>query len=117
RQIRSKHLTMAATPHKRRRHSMSTVQNAESCIDRRGGLFTVGDNPVLKTNPNPSVRVASAVDGRPASLGRAANEAVHGQIGFIGLGRMGKSIAANLAADGHEVIAYVRRAEQVESLS
>ena len=31
------------------------------------------------------------------------------QIGFVGLGHMGTAMAANLAADGHRVIAYVRR--------
>ena len=35
-----------------------------------------------------------------------------GEIGFIGLGRMGTVMAANLAAAGHRVLAYVRRPEQ-----
>ena len=34
---------------------------------------------------------------------------VQGKIGFVGLGRMGTAMAANLAAAGHHVIAYVRR--------
>jgi 3-hydroxyisobutyrate dehydrogenase-like beta-hydroxyacid dehydrogenase len=38
------------------------------------------------------------------------------QIGFVGLGRMGKAMAINLAAAGHEVIGYVRREEQVAPL-
>ncbi|WP_368507461.1 NAD(P)-binding domain-containing protein [Bradyrhizobium lupini] len=38
-----------------------------------------------------------------------------GRIGFIGLGRMGTAMAANLAAAGQDVVAYVRRPEQKES--
>ena len=38
-------------------------------------------------------------------------------VGFVGLGRMGSAMAANLAAAGHRVIAYVRQADQVERLS
>jgi 3-hydroxyisobutyrate dehydrogenase-like beta-hydroxyacid dehydrogenase len=39
-----------------------------------------------------------------------------GEIGFIGLGHMGAAMAANLAAAGRPVIAYVRRADQVAQL-
>ena len=38
------------------------------------------------------------------------------KIGFIGLGHMGRVLAANLAAVGYGVNAYVRRQEQVEQL-
>ena len=38
-------------------------------------------------------------------------------IGFAGLGRMGTAMAANLAAAGHRVIAYVRHADQLEKLA
>ena len=38
-------------------------------------------------------------------------------IGFVGLGRMGTAMAANLAAAGHRVIAYVRHADQLEKLA
>jgi 3-hydroxyisobutyrate dehydrogenase-like beta-hydroxyacid dehydrogenase len=41
---------------------------------------------------------------------------VHGDIGFVGLGRMGTAMAANLAASGDRVIAYVRRPEQMGEL-
>ena len=40
-----------------------------------------------------------------------------GDIGFVGLGRMGTAMAANLAAAGHQVIAYVRRPEQMDKLA
>jgi 3-hydroxyisobutyrate dehydrogenase-like beta-hydroxyacid dehydrogenase len=39
------------------------------------------------------------------------------KIGFIGLGRMGSVMAANLSAAGRQVVAYVRRAEQMEQLA
>jgi 3-hydroxyisobutyrate dehydrogenase-like beta-hydroxyacid dehydrogenase len=37
-------------------------------------------------------------------------------IGFVGLGRMGAAMAANLAAEGRQVIAYVRRPDQIGQL-
>jgi 3-hydroxyisobutyrate dehydrogenase-like beta-hydroxyacid dehydrogenase len=40
-----------------------------------------------------------------------------GGVGFIGLGRMGTAMAANLAAGGARVIAYVRRPEQIDKLA
>lgn len=39
-----------------------------------------------------------------------------GEIGFVGLGNMGRPMAANLAAAGRRVIAYVRRADQFGEL-
>jgi 3-hydroxyisobutyrate dehydrogenase-like beta-hydroxyacid dehydrogenase len=39
-----------------------------------------------------------------------------GEIGFIGLGRMGTAMAANLVAAGRSVIAYVRHADRVGQL-
>jgi 3-hydroxyisobutyrate dehydrogenase-like beta-hydroxyacid dehydrogenase len=38
------------------------------------------------------------------------------EIGFIGLGRMGTAMAANLITSGYRVIAHVRRAEQMGKL-
>jgi 3-hydroxyisobutyrate dehydrogenase-like beta-hydroxyacid dehydrogenase len=38
------------------------------------------------------------------------------EIGFIGLGHMGAAMAANLAAAGHRVIAYIRRRDQMDRL-
>lgn len=55
---------------------------------------------ITKTNPN--------TENNRAPL--------QGQIGFIGLGRMGTEMALNLAAAGQTVIAYVRRTEQVAGL-
>ena len=39
-----------------------------------------------------------------------------GKIGFVGLGHMGTAMAANLAAAGYVVNAYVRRIKQMEAL-
>jgi 3-hydroxyisobutyrate dehydrogenase-like beta-hydroxyacid dehydrogenase len=47
-------------------------------------------------------------DPRGADVGAAKR----GSVGFIGLGRMGAAMAANLAAAGYRVIAHVRRAER-----
>jgi 3-hydroxyisobutyrate dehydrogenase-like beta-hydroxyacid dehydrogenase len=41
---------------------------------------------------------------------------LQGEIGFIGLGHMGTAMAANLAAAGRRVIAYVRRPDQMDKL-
>jgi 3-hydroxyisobutyrate dehydrogenase-like beta-hydroxyacid dehydrogenase len=49
----------------------------------------------------------SARDSKPRALG---------EIGFVGLGRMGAAMAANLAAKGRPVIAYVRRQDQIGKL-
>jgi 3-hydroxyisobutyrate dehydrogenase-like beta-hydroxyacid dehydrogenase len=38
-------------------------------------------------------------------------------VGFVGLGRMGAAMAANLAADGHRVVAYVRRPDELTELA
>jgi 3-hydroxyisobutyrate dehydrogenase-like beta-hydroxyacid dehydrogenase len=39
-----------------------------------------------------------------------------GEIGFVGLGNMGTAMAANLATQGRQVIAYVRRPDQMGRL-
>ena len=46
----------------------------------------------------------------------AARSPALGEIGFVGLGRMGAAMAANLAAKGRQVIAYVRRPDRVGEL-
>src|ERR1700745_638417 len=40
-----------------------------------------------------------------------------GKIGFVGLGRMGTAMAANLATDGRQVVAYVRRPDRMRELA
>jgi 3-hydroxyisobutyrate dehydrogenase-like beta-hydroxyacid dehydrogenase len=49
-------------------------------------------------------------------LGASARP-VQGRIGFVGLGRMGTAMAANLAAGGREVIAYVRHQNRMDTLA
>jgi 3-hydroxyisobutyrate dehydrogenase-like beta-hydroxyacid dehydrogenase len=85
-----------------------------------GSSAALRTTQVLKLEPNasvPSVRETAAADTQSQSNRRAARSAVQGQVGFIGLGRMGKAMAANLAAAGHVVIAYVRREEQAGALA
>jgi 3-hydroxyisobutyrate dehydrogenase-like beta-hydroxyacid dehydrogenase len=50
------------------------------------------------------------------SAPKAASSHGQGTIGFVGLGNMGTAMAANLAASGHQVAAYVRRPDQMGSL-
>jgi 3-hydroxyisobutyrate dehydrogenase-like beta-hydroxyacid dehydrogenase len=59
---------------------------------------------------NPARAIAG--DSKPA----AARPSALGEIGFVGLGRMGAAMAANLAARGRQVIAYVRRPDQFGEL-
>ena len=63
--------------------------------------------------------------GKPSALGglseiqgdsQSRRPPVMGDIGFIGLGRMGTAMAANLAAAGRRVIAYVRRPDRIGKL-
>ena len=56
---------------------------------------------------------ACASEAEPSS-GRLPGQ---GEIGFVGLGHMGTAMAANLAAAGHRVIAYVRRPDQMDKLA
>jgi 3-hydroxyisobutyrate dehydrogenase-like beta-hydroxyacid dehydrogenase len=58
-------------------------------------------------NPARERRGGSKLAGRPRALS---------EIGFVGLGHMGTAMAANLAATGRRVIAYVRRPDQVGRL-
>jgi 3-hydroxyisobutyrate dehydrogenase-like beta-hydroxyacid dehydrogenase len=46
-----------------------------------------------------------------------SSQAANGEIGFVGLGHMGTAMAANLAAAGRQVIAYVRRSDQMDKLA
>ena len=50
------------------------------------------------------------------SVSTAPRRPALGEIGFVGLGRMGAAMAANLAADGLQVVAYVRRPDQIGKL-
>jgi 3-hydroxyisobutyrate dehydrogenase-like beta-hydroxyacid dehydrogenase len=53
---------------------------------------------------------------KPQGSLRSGEPLAIGEIGFIGLGHMGTAMAANLAAAGRSVIAYVRRADRIGQL-
>src|ERR1700687_3384855 len=70
----------------------------------------------------PSAHVPTGVsevgaNERLPGSGTSGRTSLQGQIGFIGLGHMGTAMAANLAAAGHQVIAYVRRTKQMGKLT
>jgi 3-hydroxyisobutyrate dehydrogenase-like beta-hydroxyacid dehydrogenase len=64
----------------------------------------------------PAPALCFETDEKSAS-GGGTKRSLQGPIGFVGLGRMGKVMAANLAAAGHKVMAYVRRREHIEPLA
>src|SRR5258707_10001347 len=75
----------------------------------------------LMLEDEPSSARAGAFEDAPAEQ-QSDSESnghpkVHGAIGFIGLGHMGKAMAANLAAAGHRVTAYVRRPDRMSELA
>ncbi|MGY4480257.1 NAD(P)-dependent oxidoreductase [Bradyrhizobium sp. USDA 3364] len=55
-------------------------------------------------------------DERNANGHPQADPRMSAKIGFVGLGLMGTAMAANLAADGRNVCAYVRRPERIGDL-
>jgi 3-hydroxyisobutyrate dehydrogenase-like beta-hydroxyacid dehydrogenase len=67
------------------------------------------------------VKDAKELRSNPIGAGSANGAAIRatnpGSVGFIGLGRMGTNMAANLAPTGRRVIAYVRRADQMGKLA
>jgi 3-hydroxyisobutyrate dehydrogenase-like beta-hydroxyacid dehydrogenase len=64
--------------------------------------------------------VKQTVRGTPLGQGSVSDSkgdpSAKGAIGFVGLGHMGLAMASNLAADGAQVITYVRRPEQMGKL-
>src|SRR5947209_6025554 len=59
----------------------------------------------------------AAIVERQAGSGSNGDVKVHGPVGFVGLGQMGRAMATNLAATGHRVIAYVRRPDRMSELA
>jgi 3-hydroxyisobutyrate dehydrogenase-like beta-hydroxyacid dehydrogenase len=59
--------------------------------------------------------IADGVHASDANVSGVRSPVV-GLIGFVGLGNMGAAMAANLAAAGRRVIAYVRRPDQIGKL-
>jgi 3-hydroxyisobutyrate dehydrogenase-like beta-hydroxyacid dehydrogenase len=58
-------------------------------------------------------------ESRPfsTSTNLVAGVPAQSKIGFVGLGRMGTAMAANLAATGRQIIAYIRRPERMAELT
>src|SRR4051812_23603831 len=75
---------------------------------------------MFKDEPGSSVAYAEPSDPvshvQRGGSGSNSRRALQGEIGFIGLGHMGAAMAANLAAAGRRVLAYVRRPEQMGKL-
>src|SRR5690242_13382615 len=69
-------------------------------------------NPLKSSGPPEAMSIERAGDA--ASNGGPPRQS---EIGFVGLGRMGTAMAANLAIAGHRVIAYVRHPEQMDRLA
>jgi 3-hydroxyisobutyrate dehydrogenase-like beta-hydroxyacid dehydrogenase len=59
----------------------------------------------------------ASVEQRGGSENEPNNSLPVQEIGFVGLGHMGTAMAANLAAAGSSVIAYVRRKDQIGKLA
>ncbi len=69
-----------------------------------------------RASPPAATLAGRSESAQPGDLRQSARAFRHDLIGFIGLGRMGAAMAANLAAAGRKVTAYVRRPEQMEQL-
>jgi 3-hydroxyisobutyrate dehydrogenase-like beta-hydroxyacid dehydrogenase len=65
-------------------------------------------NPTAMTRAPTDDAAIRTADRRPA---------IQGRIGFVGLGRMGSVMAANLAAGGCRVTAYIRHPDRAEELA
>src|SRR6476660_6808485 len=75
--------------------------------------------PMSKHQPSPLALGSGSKGsrrGRRDDVELAGRPPVLGEIGFVGLGRMGAAMAANLAASGRRVVAYVRRPDQIGKL-
>jgi 3-hydroxyisobutyrate dehydrogenase-like beta-hydroxyacid dehydrogenase len=69
------------------------------------------------SSPRFSSAIAANAPPRQLTADRANGRGTApGDIGFVGLGRMGTAMAKNLATAGHRVIAYVRRPQQMGTL-
>ena len=69
-----------------------------------------------ETRTPPSGGVSEIPPGERRGGPQSGRPSVMGEIGFVGLGHMGKEMAANLVAARRPVIAYVRRPDQIGQL-
>src|SRR5256886_13078179 len=93
-------------------------------VDRAAAIavrtLVMWSSPIFKAESG-SLRSSSATATDAASGQQSADRTngrgtALGDIGFVGLGRMGTAMAKNLAAAGRQVIACVRRPEQMGTL-
>jgi 3-hydroxyisobutyrate dehydrogenase-like beta-hydroxyacid dehydrogenase len=77
---------------------------------------TFGLGGLSESGPRRRTTRSGRSSGTQGAGAEVAANAVTGDIGFVGLGRMGAEMAGNLAAAGRQVIAYVRRAERKSEL-
>jgi len=68
------------------------------------------------TSPLATASAAGNLQGQRGDGTSASTLSVGSEIGFVGLGHMGTAMAANLAASGRRVVAYVRRPDQIGRL-
>src|SRR5258705_4871769 len=74
--------------------------------------------PKDEFNSPPSCPVSAAAPlGQRVDSGPKSRLPAQNAVGFVGLGHMGAAMAANLAAAGRRVVAYVRRADQIGKLA
>jgi 3-hydroxyisobutyrate dehydrogenase-like beta-hydroxyacid dehydrogenase len=83
--------------------------------DKSRSTFGLGGPPKSSLR-HPTTRSGRS-SGTQGAGAEVAGNAVTGDVGFVGLGRMGTEMAGNLAAAGRQVIAYVRRAERIGELA
>ena len=70
-----------------------------------------------RSNPPTSYEASEALPiEREYDAGSNNRLPLQDEVGFVGLGRMGTAMAANLAIAGRRVLAYVRRPEQMGRL-
>src|ERR1700704_2619282 len=76
--------------------------------------------PMSKHEPRAPLAFGSGSEIPPherrGGSGSAGRPPVQGDIGFVGLGHMGTAMAANLAAAGRRVIAFVRHPDRMGKL-
>jgi 3-hydroxyisobutyrate dehydrogenase-like beta-hydroxyacid dehydrogenase len=71
---------------------------------------------MLKAKTNLLASPAESLE-RPGGSRSNGLRSPQGEIGFVGLGHMGRAMAANLATAGYRVKAYVRRPAQMDKLA
>jgi 3-hydroxyisobutyrate dehydrogenase-like beta-hydroxyacid dehydrogenase len=71
---------------------------------------------MLKSEDKSRAAFGNSSDTGAGGSEQRSRPEVADNLGFVGLGRMGTAMAANLAASGRQVIAYVRRAERIGEL-